>query len=95
MKATEGNKLIAEFMDHPSKGLSSVIAHSTLKYHTSWDWLMPVVRKIVELCCDQDNDYLFESDHYTSILDTVPVAIIEDVHKVVVEFIQWYNEQSK
>ena len=67
---------------------------SELYFHSSWDWLMPVVRKIVELCCNSDNDDLFMSDHYTSILDTIPIAIIEDAYKVVVEFIEWYNAQQ-
>ena len=43
----EGNKLIAEFM-----GLSMLHNQTrleTLKYHSSWDWLMPVVEKIEQL----------------------------------------------
>ena len=51
---------------------------------------MPVVRKIVEYCCDE-NVEAFMSDQYTSILDTVPLAVIEDAYKVVVEFIEYYN----
>ncbi len=61
-----------------------------LEYHTSWDWLMPCVRKIVEYCCN-DSDAAFYSDQYTSILETVPLAVIEDSWKVVVEFIEWNN----
>lgn len=65
-----------------------------LLFHSSWDWLMPVVKKIVELCCDEGNDDLFLSDQYTSILDTISIAVIEDAYKVVVEFIKWYNENK-
>jgi len=102
-----GNKLIAEFMggvyetkEQPIPYFENIEfagpypSNEDLKYHTSWDWLMPVVRKIVELCCDSDNYDLFMSDHYTSILDTIPIAIIEDAYKVVVEFIEWYNAQQ-
>lgn len=57
----EGNKLIAEFM-----GLKlplNVIDYSVLicqnngKYHSSWDWLMPVFERIQEIEDNQD-DYL-------------------------------------
>lgn len=52
MTLEESNKLIADFM-----GLSTVEKHGELlwadwdglhstKYHTSWDWLMPVIEKI-------------------------------------------------
>jgi hypothetical protein len=70
-----------------------------LKFDISWDWLMPVVRKIVELCIDnasvETEDDLFMSDYYTSILDTVPLAVIEDAFRVVAEFIEWYNSIDK
>lgn len=56
----DGNKLIAEFMVYGEHGLWSYgdnakeriskDAHDgTLKYHSSWDWLMPVVEKIAKL----------------------------------------------
>jgi hypothetical protein len=65
-----------------------------LLYDKSWDWLMPVVRKIVEYCCNEDED-AFLSDEYTSILTVIPLATIEDAFRVVVEFIKWYNENKK
>lgn len=107
----EGNKLIAEFIGCkkdkswnnwykvPKKyqkafGTQGFGIGTNCKFHSSWDWLMPVVRKIVVLCVD-DADELFLSDQYTSILDTIPVAVIEDSWKVVVEFIKWYNDESR
>lgn len=53
----EGNKLIAEFMgatplendNHWFKGLDPYphpMRETSLEYHTSWDWIMPVVEKI-------------------------------------------------
>jgi hypothetical protein len=60
MEINEGNKLIAEFMggkwyvDTPTILEKHIVSPSgyavkcvdKLKYHTSWDWLMPVVEKI-------------------------------------------------
>jgi hypothetical protein len=63
-----------------------------LEYHSHWDWLMPVVRKIVEYSINENED-AFGSDEYTSILETVPLAIIEDAWKVVVEFILAYTDE--
>ena len=38
------NKLIAEFMQCPDLGTQGDFSY--LKYHESWDWLMPVIDKI-------------------------------------------------
>jgi hypothetical protein len=65
-----------------------------LLYHESWDWIMPVVRKIVEICCNEDEE-AFMSDQYTSILDVVPLALIDETYRVVVEFIEWYNQNQR
>ena len=35
------NKLIAEFME-----VDGFLSLSQMEYHTSWDWLMPVIEKI-------------------------------------------------
>ena len=56
------NKLIAEFMgvvfhDDENQYYNADGLHigNTLQYHTSWDWLMPVVEKIEEIAIDDDN----------------------------------------
>ena len=42
------NKIIAKFMGKKmiSEFDNPLIAHLELKYHSSWNWLMPVVNKI-------------------------------------------------
>ena len=61
------NKLIAEFMgmtrhDHDDGCMiqmthqgNEVVLVASMKYHTSWDWLMPVVEKIEEIAIEDDN----------------------------------------
>ena len=39
------NKLIAEFMQRPDLGTQGDFSY--LKYHESWDWLMPVIREVL------------------------------------------------
>jgi len=85
------NKLIAEFMgletsdgcyfEHLTKeGNRELIHHILLKYHTSWDWLMPVVHNIKETDLD---------------FDVLEIGLpIYDVYKAVVEFIKDYNQNK-
>lgn len=72
----EGNKMIAEFMDvKPSKGIMGdtrewykinlgyceiISPQDDFMYHTSWDWLMPVVEKISEY---KYPNYYTDEDH--------------------------------
>jgi len=55
-------------------------------YSKSWDWLMPVCGKICKTT--PYNSYLA--------IETISVfADIKDVYKAVVEFIEWYNLNTK
>ena len=57
-----------------------------MKYHTSWDWLMPVVQKVSSLC-----DEPYELDNMKHALLT---GDIESVYDDVVEFIKEYNRTT-
>jgi len=85
------NKLIAEFMglSHCSEGWITIPYHAReevaeeeivdeLQYHTSWDWLMPVVEK-----CLTTGD----SNHY-KLNDALLTCNIKEVYAQVVEFIK-------
>ena len=85
------NKLIAEFMGWDIKSLTTLPINLHLsnleldgdevleyKYHTSWDWLIPVVRKIAE----DFNVVIYDNDE------------IEKVHKRVVEFIRFIKTKE-
>ena len=98
---TDNNKLIAEFMgsnfemigDEEACTLRSGTRYMTkhLKYHSSWDWLMPVVEKIY------DKEGLDISGLFTEFLNIAPVDIynIKYVYCSVIEFIKWYNANNK
>lgn len=80
-----------------------------MKYHTSWEWLMPVVDKIEDLGCKFD---MFPSKtkkkYYIATLMTyvnntfklnksfaaTGDTRIQPVYDVVVQFIEWYNENK-
>ena len=88
------NKLIAEFigMQHTDIGWydneeTLQLQNNTfdkLKFHTSWDWLMPVVNK-----CMQTGDNTDEWDALYNALSTVNIT---NTHNGVVEFIKQYNK---
>tara|TARA_R100001510_G_C7597248_1_gene164956 strand:- start:194 stop:463 length:270 start_codon:yes stop_codon:yes gene_type:complete len=82
----ENNKIIAEFMDLRSTGLS-IYKPSEYKYHTSWDWLMPVVQKIGDeyLNTPFDETYSKLTEGYENIWT------LEDTYNAVVEFIKDQN----
>lgn len=73
MNYTETNKLIAEFMGYESykfRGYTMFVyeknnhrADIDLHYHTSWDWLMPVVDKIEDIRFDNEDKNSFVSHH--------------------------------
>ena len=88
------NKLIAEFMGHEPivKGddvyyeLNDIRLTSAddLRYHNSWDWLMPVIENI---------DHL-QYAPVKGIEDALSTRHIGDTHKAVVEFIKEHNDEQ-
>ena len=72
-----------------------------MKFHNSWDWLMPVARKCIETLMSKD---VFKMDHdrvkningaashYASITGYVGSVNMEMSFKCIVDFIKWYNE---
>lgn len=71
---------------------SMEIEAEEMKYHTSWDWLMPVVERC--FCSLEDEGRDFDL-HYDAIHDALWSINIEATYKAVVEFIKWYNENKK
>lgn len=75
-----------------------------LKFSYSWDWLMPVIDKIetlkdesglfYEVCIAGKEAFIHcESDSITK--SYYKEFKIESVYLAIIEFIKWYNEQSK
>jgi hypothetical protein len=81
----QDNKLIGDFMDIRSTGLS-IYKESEYKYHDSWDWLMPVLKKI-KLQIHPNNMGMWRKV-------TQPIGYdIHEVHQEAVEFIKRYSNE--
>ena len=90
------NKLIAEFMGinvvteddirankNPTISSYEGYLEEDLEYHSSWDWLMPVVKKCM---ITGDN-----TDYWDDIFDALSLLSINAVYGEVVEFIKRTN----
>ena len=99
----EGNKLIAEFMnssfldkDDYAKQVNCPIDEMfnmpvcNCFYHSSWDWLMPVVQKCIKYC----HDNMLE-EWEQSFSDKFMICDIKALFNEVVKFIKWYNNLKK
>jgi len=89
-----------------SKG--EIYAISQMQYHASWDWIMPVVEKIEQKGCIVEISYSLVSMCRICVIGKkheMTFNIINDnngglepiiaIYKSVVEFIKWYNQNTK
>lgn len=91
----EGNKLIADFMEIPKCDMCKVCdkykygpciyySPGEMRYHNSWNWLMPVVKKIQQL-------KMQEWGKKKPIMDALIDVDIEILYQSVLVFVIWYN----
>ena len=112
----ENNKLIAEFMGRKGKvnnhlywvniPNSKWVSLEEMKFHSSWDWLMPVVEKIETFIFEDDEYYNFHilggcsvyviSSHGNELIySDKEQSKLECLWIAVVEFIKWYNNDKE
>lgn len=119
----ENNKLIAEFMrfdTYPITGKSDGYkvkfregsipvdtCAASLEFHTSWDWLMPVVEKIRSLGYNVQTDNgqvnIYDIDTYDEESGNVEpiyfylndgVSNFDNLYEGVISFIKWKNDKK-
>ena len=96
------NKLIAEFMgmtygDPNDNSVmiqmthqgNEVIPVNSIKYHTSWDWLMPVVREVLTIVDINLVNYFVDELKFCVLDNDIDGAFEE-----VVEFINYLNKTN-
>ena len=83
-------------------GKSKTYLYSKLKFHSSWDWLMPVVEKIDNFGVNVIVGRMFCDIKYIDPLNPskefeIRIASgvkMNAVYGAVIEFIKWYNENK-
>lgn len=112
------NKLISVIMDVKYLDLGDIYEtkdgeilgnENDLMYHKSWDWLMPVVEKIIELGADiiisGDSTSIVKGGTYDSSGDLnfntadfetekYEGTMLENTYNAIIEFINWYNQKT-
>lgn len=105
MKTTENNKLIAEFdgfsieemngneyATHPDM-LEALCVEEELQYHSSWDWLMPVIEKCLVGEAEQSEE--ISKTTIKNIYEGICNQDISFAYESVVEFIKQQNKNEK
>ncbi len=106
-----GNELIAKFVGYQKetgyqynfygiakpKGATTHLYIPNARYHTSWDWLRPVIDKIKEVWQSDkiDVQLLCEDEEACKIKHLTVWASIETTWQCVLSFINWYNNQQQ
>lgn len=62
-----------------------------LMFHSSWDWLMPTIKKIKALEWKDDGNIGMT---YVEIFNYLDDCDIDNTFKSVTKFIQWYNQNK-
>tara|TARA_R110000796_G_scaffold171140_1_gene288146 strand:+ start:1686 stop:1979 length:294 start_codon:yes stop_codon:yes gene_type:complete len=95
----KNNKLIGDFMDIQSTGLS-IYKESAYHYHDSWDWLMPVVEKIECTHDDKGDCFNVMMEAFECTISGLGLTLclnghtkMDATYKAVVEFIKEHNDE--
>lgn len=95
------NEGIAEFMNKElyDKWMATdgEIPVKGLKYHTSWDWLIPVIKKVKSMHLDiLQRTFVLDYMKAAGKMNSGYIDLdIEKAHKGVYEFLIWFNQQPK
>lgn len=71
---------------------SKSVHETQMCYHISWDWLMPVLDKIKDICFSDEGEETYDSEEFYAIRDCIPD--IGSTYRAILDFIVKYNQQK-
>lgn len=83
---TKQMTLCYEFMDKQHPNVEGALPYGD--YANSWDWLMPVAKKILNDFPEYEQTGVMED-----VLDAVIILDFDTLYTSIINFINWYNEQ--
>lgn len=104
VKFKDDNEYINELKEMRSNGIffEQEYMASELKYHSSWDWLMPVVEEIESLGFNVEKNFQPIDKDFQCLITKGNDILFQEfneysitaMHYVVVEFIEFYNKKT-
>jgi hypothetical protein len=101
----QGNKLIADFMGYPECGLKNkdpyyyamkhAYKNGNMRYHTSWDWLMPVWVKFRDVTFSDSSVSALHTNYIARLAQVLAYETIDMFYFRLIPAIQWHNTQTK
>ena len=66
------------------------------KYHTSWDWLMPCIKKFNNMVIVGDIEHDMQSSALHDLIEqSMLLCNITATHNYFTQLLEWYNQQPK
>ena len=99
-KLVKKKTLTYKYWEKPIRGefgddIDVLCSEYKLIYHTSWDWLMPVLQKIAKLVIEEDwgNRYNQMMTRWKVISHCLTELKHDEIYDATLLFIKWYNQQ--
>ena len=93
LRATKSTDIAGQYFFYDERLGVSWHKPNELQYHKSWDWLM----KAIEACLIENDAYELElhEAHTHAIHNSLWACNIDATYNNVINFIKWYNEETK
>ncbi len=90
----ENNKLIAEFMGDGKEYEVDINTKTLKSYNNSWDWLIPVIKKIDSYACEE-MDFSDYDDYRNKYMFIHNISLHNDIREVYNQAVEFINEFNK
>lgn len=85
------------WLNTPANDCRQIAQSYDFKYHSSWDWLIPVFNKCQELLRTMEGTVKVANQHLylSNSLDFFGTLNIEKMYSAIINFIEWFNSNQE